>query len=97
MAYSNSIREIHVSGGLSPGVANLATFEGYHLAGAPGESFDDFSARVRAAARSVKATLIVFGGLPPPPLEFAEPPGMVEALAKAGRATDEIDFDPETD
>jgi hypothetical protein len=92
LASFGSIHEIHVSGGLAPGVATIASFAGYHLAGAPGESFDIFCARVRAAARSVKAKLIVFGGLPPPPLEFAEPPGQAEALdAIARQGRDEID------
>lgn len=90
----HSLHEIYVSGGLQAGVAIRASFAGYRLEGEPGETFDDFCVRARAAAHAVKAKLIVFGGLPATPTEWAQPPGLEEALAKAAmRGSDEIDSD----
>jgi hypothetical protein len=89
---SNSIQEIHIRGGLTPGVAIRASFAGHRLEGEPGETFEDFCVRARAAAHAVKAEVIIFGGLPPPPVEWAPPTGMEEALAKAAwSAADEMD------
>ena len=86
---------IEVSGGLEPGIAKRASFDGFHLEGNPEESLEDFCSRARAAAVAAKAKFLVLGGLPPPaPLEWNEPPGQRDALAAyGGHVIDEMDSD----
>jgi len=90
----HSLNESCLKGGLTPGVALRARFAGYDLEGEPGETADEFYARASTAANAVKAKFVVYGGLPSAPLEWSEPPGLQEALAKAGRSGDEMDRDP---
>jgi hypothetical protein len=85
------ITEIYITGGLDPGVRAHILGGGY-FEGEPGEGFDSLRARVRAIAEADRAKAIVYGGMRPPPTEWAEPPGMEEALVKAAwRGTDEMD------
>jgi hypothetical protein len=90
------ITEFYIEGGLSgSGVAVRAhIIGGQCYEGEPGEEFESFRKRIRAIAETEGADAVVFGGLPPTPTEWAEPPGMEEALARAGRTGDEIDLDP---
>jgi hypothetical protein len=85
------IREIYIEGGLDSGV-RAQIVRGSSIEGEPGEKLASLRTRVRAIAEAEGAEMIVYGGLPPPPTEFAVPPGMKEALARVGWATtDEID------
>jgi hypothetical protein len=84
------IREIYIEGGLDAGV-RAEIVGGPSFEGEPGEKLESLRTRVRPIAEAEGATLVVYGGLPPPPYEFAEPPGMAEALARANRPTDELD------
>jgi hypothetical protein len=90
-----AIREVIVRGGLVHGVAHQARIVGGQTIQAePDESFEDFRQRMRVVAESEGAKSIIFGGLTDAPVEWAQPPGQEEALAKAGkRGTDEIDSD----
>ena len=59
----------------------------------PGEDFPQFQQRVRAMGQSESVRLIVYGGLPHGPVEWATPPGMEEALAQSSNfGRDEIDL-----
>jgi len=62
------IVEIHIIGGLAPGVASIASFGTHEWEAAPGETFEAFRARARAAAEAEGLAHIVFGGVPGPEL-----------------------------
>ena len=64
MLAPSEIMEIFVSGGLGPGVAPVASFSDRQWEAAPGESFEGFRNRVKAAAEAAGVAFIIFGGLP---------------------------------
>ena len=85
------IGEIFIEGiGVDSGV-RAQIVGGQSFEGEPGEKLESLKTRVRAIAEAEGADLIVYGGAPFPPYEFAEPPGQAEALARANRPTDELD------
>ncbi len=88
------ITEIFIEGGLGgPGIAIRAQIVGGQcFEGEAGEDLDAFRTRIRAIAETEGAKFLVFGGLPPNPAEWSVPPGIEEALEKAGRSgVDELD------
>jgi hypothetical protein len=85
------INEIYIEGGLDPGV-RAHIVGGAYFEGELGEDLESLRTRVRSIAEAEGAKFIVYGGVPPNPPEWATPPGMEEALEKAGlRRADEID------
>lgn len=89
------IEEIFAQGGLVSGIAHQGRIVGGQTIQAdPGETLEDFRRRMIAIAESEGAKFIVYGGLPDGPVEWAEPPGMEEAAAKAfATGLDEMDLD----
>jgi len=85
------IREIFIEGGGLDAGVRAQIVGGASFEGEPGETLKSLQTRVRAVAEAEGATFIVYGGPPFPPYEFAEPPGMMEALARTSRPTDELD------
>ena len=88
------ITEITIEGGFDgPGVAVRAQIiGGLSYEGEAGEDFLSFQSRVRLIAEAEGAKAVVYGGLPPDPVEWAEAPEQAEALAKtAWCGTDEMD------
>jgi hypothetical protein len=85
--------EIVITGGLTRGIARHATIGGeITIEAEAGEDFDHFRQRVRSRAQREGARLITFGGFPPNPPTWADPPGQDEALARARNGSgDEID------
>jgi len=87
------ISEIFIDGGLDPGV-RAQIVGGQFYEGEPGEHLADLQIRVRAIAEAQGAKFIVYGGMRPPPAEWAEPPGMTDALEKAAWSNaDEMDVE----
>ena len=68
------IQEVVILGGLSSGIAPIASFGGPEIRADPDETFGAFRARVHAIAENKNAKLITFGGLPTTPFtyEYAE-------------------------
>jgi hypothetical protein len=90
-----TIQEIFVTGGLVEGIAPQARIAGGQTIQAdPGETLEDSRRRMLVIAESEGAKFIVYGGLPDGPVEWAQPPGQEEALARvAWGATNEMDTD----
>ena len=59
-----TILEIVIRGGLTPGVAPIASFGSNRWEAAPDELFEAFRARAVAAARAAGERSLIFGGLP---------------------------------
>jgi hypothetical protein len=87
------VHEVYVTGGLVQGrISKQASIAGGRtIEPEPDEDFVHFQERICVLARSEDARFIVYGGLPHGPVEWAEPPGMEEALAKNPFGRDEID------
>jgi hypothetical protein len=66
------IRQIVISGGLSKGIAPIASVGSsqFQMRAEPDETFGTFRARVLALARTERATLVIFGGLPDTPFDY---------------------------
>ena len=64
MPPARPILEIAISGGLTPGVAPIASFGSHEWEAALDESFEAFCARVRVQAKEEAVSHIVFGGMP---------------------------------
>lgn len=69
------IRQIVISGGLSKGIAPIASVGGspLQMRAKPDETFGAFRTRVLASAKMEKATLVTFGGFPDAPFDFDYP------------------------
>lgn len=65
---ARAILEITFRGGLTSGIARIASFGTHEREAAPDETFEAFRARAKAAAEAEGATHIVFGGMPGPEL-----------------------------
>ncbi len=59
----NQIEVVTITGGLTDGVTPQANFGDYEWAVGADECFEEFRARVMAAAESEGITRVVFGGL----------------------------------
>ena len=86
------MNEIYIQYGAN--IPVRAKIVGQSFEGEPGEDFDSLQTRVRSSAEAEGAKVIVYGGFPENPREWAGPPGMADALVKANwYNTDELDSD----
>jgi hypothetical protein len=67
---SPSLRVVEISGGLVDGVADFATYDDVLIEReASDESVDEFRRRAIALATAAGARALLFGGLPPMPMD----------------------------
>ena len=86
------LKEIYIKHGAKIAVrAKIVGGESFE--GEPGEEFDAFQTRIRAIAEAERANVVVYGGLPDNPTEWATPPGMEEAAARVRLSLDEFEAD----
>lgn len=95
MPQKEPVQEIFVAGGLVEGIAPQGRIVGGQTFQAdPGETLEDFRRRMLVIAESEGAKFVIYGGLPDGPVEWAQPPGQEEALAKVKwYEADEMDTD----
>jgi hypothetical protein len=66
---SPGLRVVSISGGLTDGIADIATFGDEVVERSPDETIEDFQCRARALAIAAGSRSLVFGGLPGTPMD----------------------------